>query len=67
VKVPTGFSQSRKGSNGGFCEHGNEYLGFLKRRNFLDRMSNISVSGKTLNHAISELMSICECDAKKNI
>jgi hypothetical protein len=36
----TGFGWLRIGSSGGFCEHGNESLGSIRKRDFFDKLSD---------------------------
>jgi hypothetical protein len=44
---------SRQGAVAGFCEHGNEPLGSIRRWDIFDKLSN-SFSNNILHHGVSE-------------
>jgi hypothetical protein len=50
----TGFAWHRIGSGGGFCEHGNEPSGSIRRRDIFDKLSDNQLLNDTLQDCVSE-------------
>jgi hypothetical protein len=52
--VWTGLTGFSIGSNGGFCDHNNEYSGKVENV-FIHRMSNYEIFSKELDHVVSNV------------